>query len=792
MILTEKEKQKVKDYLEQVNKLRGRPSENKGLRNGRQVLQLIYKEDYTSKKGNKMLKVKWYNVETGANDFVYLMTTKKAYRNTINIKVGEVFECIVGGVGGFIQVTPIKAIDERPLPEPKKMCANHVITYDIEVFKYNWSFVFSDVLTSKKMKIRQDRPDLLEKFLIAHENDVFVGYNSIGYDRLIRKAIRDGKDPYKVSQEIINGDKSEGKAWEMFNNRIDALCEVDLYQDSRGYSLKEVLGFYGLPIIETSIPFDIDRPLREDEEEENLVYNTSDVDGTTAKFIKDIGSLMTKAQICELYDLDYTWLSKTNANVIAEVLKAIFHEDRGDQFDKYEAPEWIYFNNPEIERQVREWVLDKPELPRKWKTKRGEKVETTDLTFTIKLRDLEIKVGSGGLHGAVLNYIKRGTKIKQSDVGSLFPNTIVLNGYNSRNIPKKHVHLYSDILKDRMKYKHQGLKTKEQAMKLILNTLYGVLRAKFNKLYDPRQAILINLTGQMAMLDLADKIEPYAYISAMNTDSINYEAFDDECDAKIEEIKKDWCERSGYELDTDIIVDIAQANVNNYICRFEPDEDYPEGKIKTKGAVSMSGGLTWSKAVIMNAVKEYFTNGTLPEDYIPKIDDLRDFQIISKTGHTFQETRAYKENGEFDVIQKVNRSFAVLPNLYEEVKIRKVKFGVLEQPEGDPNLMNEKELKAYNHKLETFKNQVSELQKWNEELGEEAAWKKFQYEYCSLAAAIGNEPEHYTIANEGVDESHVKREDLDEQYYIDEAYRIIGQYEGTVELDEEDEGEEDE
>lgn len=779
MNLTAEQKQQVRDYMAQVNTLKGCPSSNKGLVNGRQRLQLLSKEPYTSKVGNPMLKVKWYNPETGSNDFVYLMNGKKAYKNTKGIEVGTICEAVVGGVGGFITVTPFKKLDKEPLPTEGIMMAKHVIAYDIEVFRFDWSFVFIDVLSGIEMKLENNLP-LLEKFLKAHENDIFIGYNNIGYDKHVRKGIRDQKDPYKISKEIIDGDKKNSKVWKMYNGRIDSLCEIDLYQDNAGFSLKEHNGFNGLTIKESDIDFDIDRPLTDLERGQNMEYNTYDVEGTVVRFMKMIGSLSTKAMLCEIYNLDYTWLSKTNASIIAEILKAEHHSDRGDLFDKYPMPDWIRFDDPDIEKQIKEWILDKDELPRKEEVKDGEKYETTDLAFEIKLRDLVIDVGSGGLHGAVSNYIKsakeEGSEIKQADVGSLYPWTMVLHDYISRNIPNKYRHFYSDILKARMEYKAKGEKAKEQAMKLVLNTMYGVLRAKFNALYDPRQAVLINITGQLAMFDLADKIQPYAYISAMNTDSINYEAFSPEDELEVERVKKEWCERSGYTLDTDIITDIAQRDINNYVCRFD------NGEIKTKGAVSMGGGVKWSKAVVMNAVKEYFMNGIEPEEYVAQVNDLRDFQIITKTGHTFKETRAYVNDTDYKTIQKVNRIFAVKEGVGTPIKIKKFKLAELKEPK-DKYKENGEPRKEYQEYIEKLEEAITLM----EELGEKEGMLEFGYKYGTVVKGVSNEPERYIIDNNGINTLTIDRSDIDDEYYISEAWRAIRQYQGLEELNDEDE-----
>lgn len=777
-MLNEKERQAVVEYMEQVNKLRGVPSQNKSLIAGRQKLYVESTEETKSKSGKPMLRLKLKNVNTGASNMLYVMHTDRTYNKLQWAKVGYVIDAVISGVGGFVKCMMLDLIDtDVELPEEEFMNVTNIIAYDVEVFKYDWSVVFEDVLSGKTFKVANSL-NKLQRFFQKHENNLFISYNGKGYDQHIVKGLMDSKDAYTISKQIIDGDDAT-KVYNMYNKGILNLAEVDLYQDNKGFGLKEHNAFNGLEIKESDIDFDIDRKLTEEELEQNMYYNTKDVEGTTVRFIQMIGALKTKAMLCEMFDLDYTWLFQTNANIIARILKAKWHDDRGDQFDKYEKPDWIRFDDEDIQRQVNEWILDKDKIPRKQKTKNGEKYWTTDLSFDLKLRDLTVKLGSGGLHASVDNYIKSNTIIKQADVGSLYPNTIRLHGYLSRNIPKKYAPLYSQILADRMKYKHAGEKDKEQAMKLVLNTMYGVLRAKFNPLYDPRQAILINITGQLAMLDLADKIQPYAFISALNTDSINYEPYNEECDNKIEEVKKEWCKRSGYELDTDVITDIVQKDVNNYICRFD------NGKIKKKGAVSMGGGIKHSKAIVYDAVTNYFMDNKPVEDTVKECTDLRDFQIISKTGYTFHETRAYTSDEDFKVIQKVNRSFAVKDNgKHELVKIRKFKLGVLpERPvvkeglEEDSSEYKEyvKQLKDYNE----FKRLVTE---WSKEFGLQSSLDYWKKENGQLVKGLPTEPDNYTIANESIYESPVVIEDLDLQYYIDEANQMIEAFKGNGEL----------
>lgn len=731
--LNDEQKAEVQSYIDLVKTLKGNPRYEKSLQNGIQNLMVEDKEYTTSKKGNNMLVVTYRNVETGGLSKSYYMPFRaKDYEKGDKVEKGKMYQCLVKGAGGFINVQPLINIGEgSPFVVPPLSTAN-VIGYDIEVYAYNWSIVFTDVMTDIEFEIEDD-VELLKKFMNKHNESLFVGFNNKGYDTHILKAIISGKNPYPISQQIIHGEDKQ-KVYKMYDGNCIKLLEVDLMQDNRGFSLKEHGAFMGMEIKESDIDFDIDRELTTEEKLLNMYYNKNDVQITIARMMNIIGALKTKALVCQMYDMPYSALYMTNGNLIAEILKATFHEDRGDYYEPYEAPDWLYFNNKDILHQVALWVWNGQPLRKKYDVEKKEWKD--DLGYKIEMRDLTIQVGSGGVHGAVPNYIKSGTIIYQDDVGSLYPTTAVNHGYISRNIPEEFKHLYADILKKRMVYKKAGDHDKEQAMKLLLNTFYGVLRAKFNKLYDPRQAIMINLTGQLAMLDLADKIEPHAYISALNTDSINYEPFSEEDKLAIDEIKKDWEKRSGYTLDQDVITDIAQRDINNYVCKFD------SGKVKKKGAVSLGGGVKINKAIVYDALANFFMEGKEPEQTIRECQDMLQFQIISKTGWTYQDTRNYVGD-EWESIQKVNRSFAVKEGSnYPMASIRKYK-----EP-SEKEVMNEETAQ-----LETV--EVPE----------------------TIAKAIPNEPKFYTIDNNAIDKLVVKREDIDEDYYINLAKMEIMAYE---------------
>ena len=235
---------------------------------------------------------------------------------------------------------------------------------------------------------------------------------------------------------------------------------------------------------------------------------------------------------------------------------------------------------------------------------------------------------------------------------------MTLYGYTSRNIPSPEV--FSDVLEQRMTAKAAGDTTTANALKLVVNTTYGASLNKYNDLYDPLMGRSVCITGQLFLLELAQRlhreVEGLRCVQ-INTDGIMVE-FDNSQLEQVQEILTEWQTRTGFELEEDSIVKIAQKDVNNYV------EVQPSGKAKTKGGYLVRGiapagafNVNNNACIVATALKEYFVNGTAPEDTINACDDIFQFQIIAKAGAKYREAY-HLVDGEKIPVQKVNRIYA--------------------------------------------------------------------------------------------------------------------------------------
>lgn len=538
-----------------------------------------------------------------------------------------------------------------------------LISYDCEVFAYDWLVTLKDKETGIYTCIWNDN----EALKMALSDDcIYVGFNSKHYDQYIIKAIAAGLTPQEVKQVndyIIAG----GQGWQCpqladyyfrFNN-------VDIRDDTQqGLSLKAIEGHLGMSVKESSVPFDIDRPLTPEEKAETEFYCKHDVD--TAERLIDIRKdyLKNKINLGRLAGLDEVKaMGMTNAKLTAAMLTATKkpHDDERkyvypDNLRKeYIPPEVFAFFDRMYDLSISDSELFKGK-------------------FNLNIGECPVTLGYGGIHGAIPNFFWEETEdrgIWNEDVGSYYPHLCTINGYTSRNIPSPQI--YEDILERRMKAKAAGDKHTANALKLVCNTTYGCLLNQYNDLYDPLMGRSVCISGQLYLLELAEHC--YQEIKGLRIVQLNTDGIMVECDKKdydtLTAICAEWQSRTGFNLEEDTVIKIAQKDVNNYV------EVQPGGKAKAKGGYLVKGiapagafNINNSCVIVATALKEFFVNGTPVEDTINGCDDIFQFQIIAKAGAKYKETY-HVVDGVKEPVQKVNRVYATADERYG--KIYKVK-----------------------------------------------------------------------------------------------------------------------
>lgn len=208
------------------------------------------------------------------------------------------------------------------------MTDKKILLYDFEVFKHLWLVVIIDYQTGEKTVIINDISKLRE-FYEENRLSIWVGYNSREYDQYIMKGLLLGFDPWFINTEIIVNGK---RGWQV----VKDADEITLYNFdiSTGFhSLKQLEGFMGSTIKESDVPFDIDRPLTQEEIEQVVFYCTHDVTETKKVFEYRKEEFDSQLLMIEAFNLPMQMFTKTKAQLAATVLEAQRGKDRNDEFD---------------------------------------------------------------------------------------------------------------------------------------------------------------------------------------------------------------------------------------------------------------------------------------------------------------------------------------------------------------------------------------------------------------------------------------------------------------------------
>ena len=534
---------------------------------------------------------------------------------------------------------------------------DNLFIFDCEVFAFDWLFVFKHKLTGEKTRIWNDN-EAVKQFMA--QEPLLAGFNNKHYDQFILRAVLSDYTPEEVKQvnDFIIVQGHEG--WEHPGLRDSGIYfdQYDLMDDCQmGLSLKAIEAHLGMDIHETTVSFNIDRPLTEEEKAEVEFYCDHDVDATDE--LDDLrqgylGNKLALGREKNIYPAKALYM--TNAKLTAAFLDA-------EPKPHYDEREYVYPS-----KLLRQYI---PQEVFGFFDRLKDMSIPNEVVFKEKLEitvgDCPCTIAYGGIHGAIPCYKEEASEtrsIRNKDVASYYPHQMTLNGYCSRNIPSPDV--YAATIERRVKAKKSGDKATANALKLVLNTTYGAMLNKYNALYDPLMGRSVCISGQLQLLEMAEHLTqecPTLKIIQLNTDGIMV-SLDNSDIPKYQEITQEWEQRTGFELEEDLIKMICQKDVNNYV-------EVPfEGEPKIKGGVLVRGiapagafNINNNACVVARAVKDYLVYGIPVEKTIGECDRLLDFQLVAKAGSKYGDA-FHEVDGEMVVVQKVNRVYATSDHRY--------------------------------------------------------------------------------------------------------------------------------
>lgn len=527
-----------------------------------------------------------------------------------------------------------------------------LLFYDIEVYKYDSLVVFKDINNRKVRSFWntripegstcEDMPNGFEDVRSLIKGNILVGYNNYYYDdkiltlmmkglpqKYIKKnndiIIRSGSDHIKTDPDIIS---------------LDTMQQIGLARPS----LKRIEGNMGKSIVETSVDFSINRPLTDEEREEVERYCSYDVENTIEVYrLRKKSYFDTKAELLKM--LNNESAARWNTTTISA---QILMNKQQHQWTKLQVPAHLW-KNQELGIDSDVWDMwEKANLDSM--TKGLSQVKTM---FDGKC---EMTFGFGGLHGVATT----GTTfkdVKLLDVGSMYPTIIIYLRALGDATDK-----YDQIRKERLAIKHVD-KVKSDALKLVLNSVYGNLKNQYSLLYNPMASATVCIYGQIALFTLCKRLHEAGYtIVNANTDGVAF------CGAGrgYEEIWHQWeKDFAPMVLELDRFKTWIQKDVNNYIAT-QGDHIKVKGGETNKYHEDRLFSNNNIRIVQIAMVNKLLKNEDPGETIIEHMNQPQLFQFILTAGHTYDGV--YDESG--NKYNNVNRVFACKPK-YANPKLYK-------------------------------------------------------------------------------------------------------------------------
>ncbi|MEC4272927.1 ERF family protein [Adlercreutzia sp. R25] len=511
--------------------------------------------------------------------------------------------------------------------------------FDCEVYAHDWLFCFKRRGADERFSVWNDA-GAVRDFLDGADGAVLCGFNSKHYDQYILKAVLAGCEPEEV-KDVNDWIIAGNTPWEhpYLRGLFTALPQTDLMDDMQvGTSLKSIEAHLGRGIVETSVPFDIDRPLTPAEREEVERYCWEDVDATEALLELRGDYLATKLHLASYADIDpVRALGMTDPKLAAAIFKAEAIADIAEDERDYEFPESLDYgvvpaDVVEFFERIRDPSVGDEEL---FKSQHVHRFAGCDVTFAF-----------GGLHGAVPKLraeARPGRLLLNYDAGSLYPSLMINFGYVSRAVPSPDV--FRGIRDERFEAKAAGDKRTANSLKSPLNKAYGAMGNRYNPMYDPKNKLSVCVSGQLAVAELMaryEKVEGLRIIQA-NTDGVAIDV-PEGAYGEVLAVNDEWSERTGFLLEEDRIDLLWQKDVNNYAMRKTDGSEKVKGSYLVRGISPIGAWSINNNAVVVaEALKRWLLDGVPVAETITACDDPMAFQLVAKASGKYSEVFQVRE-----------------------------------------------------------------------------------------------------------------------------------------------------
>jgi hypothetical protein len=498
---------------------------------------------------------------------------------------------------------------------------------------------------------------------------VFVGFNNKAYDNFLIEDILQNRPTNYIKL------KSDSVIKKRPSQFIDFLNLDTKEQMQPGFSLKKFESMSGIAVEESSIPFDYKDVFTIEQILEVCHYNIQDLRATIKLYKTRKDYFDGKELLVKEYSTSKISINYSNGSTAASYLMG---RDKLENFEP-EDPD-IYGVPTGVKLFLENALKVSPEISHlKTKAEREKVMRKEWTSLVMEDHGMVYTWGFGGLHSAKgrIETNKRGTKkivydvvdetdVQQWDSGSHFPNIMLRD-----NLLGQVTNKFRNLVTERLKNKALG-NPLAGTQKIIINSVYGLLRLQSSKLYNPKSAIRVNVSGMVAIYNLANHLDLVGNVYQVNTDGIAFKPYPDVTQETLDNIKQRWEDEFKLQLEVSSFKRLIQRDVNNYIAVKQND------KLKLKGgAVGQANGVDVTKASKPTIIDHMLVEKLVYDrPFITTVQEgeFRDYCFTLKSMKSSTQTgKMVDENGKvFD--NEVNRTYATKSG----GKVLKEKVGDLE------------------------------------------------------------------------------------------------------------------
>lgn len=506
---------------------------------------------------------------------------------------------------------------------------------------------------------------LMDRPAATHPHTWFVGYNSRVFDDRVMVWVieneaylssRDGGEVarlvYKKAQAVIKDDSY----WVPPHYKFQS---IDLMRVTRLHIYRKSLKLVGVNLKWHKIqdlPHHHSHKVSEKELQTVIDYNLNDVLLTEKLFEDQREEVRLRNAISVDYGVDV--MSEDRSGVANRLLEKFYGEATGLQpweFKKLRTMRSTVKMTDVIHSNVR---FESKKLQSFLSSLKKVEIHADNLKeckWRLLIGNTVYDVALGGLHSSDDNYPALwesdadGT-LYDCDVASYYPRIVLQHRIKPAHLSESYLDILQKVTDERLEAKgrmkelekagktddpiYKASELKSDAMKIVINSIFGKLGDPKYWLYDPLGMYRVTINGQLYLLMLIERLEragiPVWYA---NTDGVTAKVPPGK-EALYKEICRVWEAELGFELEYAVFEKALIQNVNKYIIRKEG------GKFKTKGDLddALYEDVTkgFNMPVIATAIREYFFNKKPVLETLRNHPDLLDFCKAQNVGHQYE------------------------------------------------------------------------------------------------------------------------------------------------------------